>query len=346
MSLGPANSAAAVPHMFDVLTVLEALGIEYEEKATDALALCPMHERITGKEDNNPSWWINTEGGQHICFSCGYKGSLVQLVCDVKEFYLDTWGHLEYDYATGRAWLSTVAEISMDRLAEILSDLPQYIKSPPAPLTMSEARLAVFVQPPIDALEGRLVSAEAAETYGVLWDAQSRTWVLPLREPGSSTLMGWQEKGTVQRTFKNRPVGLTKSKTLFGIGTQNEHLVVVVESPLDCLRVHSAGISGAVAICGSSPSEEQVKLLRYSNKIVIAFDNPNIDAAGRKASKEMLGYGRKYGLNLFFFNYGSSSKKDPGEMTDEEIRWGVENAVSSIFGEQAYVQGDAQTVSG
>jgi len=33
-------------------------------------------------------------------------------------------------------------------------------------------------------------------------------------------------------------------------------------------------------------------------------------------------------------------------MTDEEIRWGVENAVSSIFGEQAYVQGDAQTVSG
>jgi hypothetical protein len=33
-------------------------------------------------------------------------------------------------------------------------------------------------------------------------------------------------------------------------------------------------------------------------------------------------------------------------MTDEEIRWGVDNAVSSLFGEQAYVRGDAKTVSG
>jgi hypothetical protein len=332
--------------MFDVLTVLEALGIEYEEKANDALALCPMHERITGKADNNPSWWINTEAGQHICFSCGYKGSLVQLVCDVKEFYLDTWGHLEYDYATARAWLSTVAEISMDRLAEILSGLPQYIKSPPAPLTMSEARLAVFVQAPADALEGRLVSAEAAETYGVLWNAQSRTWILPLREPHTGTLLGWQEKGTVDRTFKNRPTGLTKSKTLFGVDQQTEDLVVVVESPLDCLRLATAGVEGAVAICGSSISEDQVKLLRYSGKIVCAFDNPNIDTAGKKASAEMLKWGRKYGLNLFYFNYGDLDKKDPGDMTDEEIAWGIANAKSAILGESAYVQRNAQTVSG
>lgn len=334
--------------MFDVLTVLDNLDIEYVENASgsDANALCPMHEHITGRQDNNPSWWINIEGGQHICFSCGYKGSLLQLVCDVNGFYKTTFGVTEYDYTAGRVWLSTVASISIDKMADILAKLPQYIQAPPKPVAMSEARLALFVEPPVEALEARNVSQEAATAYGVLWAAQSRTWVLPLREPESNTLLGWQEKGTVERTFKNRPVGLTKSKTLFGIGTQNEDLVVVVESPLDCLRIHSAGISGAVAICGSSPSEDQVKLLRYSNKIVVAFDNPNIDNAGRKASKEMLAYGRKYGLNLFFFNYGSSSKKDPGDMTDEEIRWGVENAVSSIFGEQAYVQGDAQAISG
>ena len=169
---------------------------------------------------------------------------------------------------------------------------------------------------------------------------------MPLREPHFNKLMGWQEKGTVDRTFFNRPTGLQKSKTLFGIEKQNESMVILVESPLDCVRIASAGISGAVAICGSSISEDQVKLLRYSHKVVAAFDNPNLDSAGRKASKEMLAWGRKYGLNLFFFNYGGTNKKDPGDMTNEEILWGVNNAVSSLFGESAYVQGNAQTVSG
>jgi DNA primase len=178
-----------------------------------------------------------------------------------------------------------------------------------------------------------------------MWDATKKSWVLPLREPHFNKLIGWQEKGTVDRTFFNRPTGLPKSKTLFGVDVQLEEVAIVVESPLDCLRMYSAGFPGAVAICGSSASEDQIKLLRYSQKIIVAFDNPNIDNAGAKASKEMLEWGRKYGLNLFFFNYGSSDKKDPGDMTDEEIRWGVDNAQSALFGESAYVQGNTQTVS-
>jgi hypothetical protein len=43
---------------------------------------------------------------------------------------------------------------------------------------------------------------------------------------------------------------------------------------------------------------------------------------------------------------GGSTAKDPGDLTSEEIRWGVENAQSALLGESAYVQRDAQTVSG
>jgi DNA primase len=146
--------------------------------------------------------------------------------------------------------------------------------------------------------------------------------------------MGWQEKGTIERTFYNRPAGLQRSKTLFGLSQQQEALAVVVESPLDCLRLFSAGVRGAVATCGTTLSVEQIRLLRYSDKIVAAFDN---DDAGRKASKLMLEWARKYGLNLYFFNYGSSSKKDPGDLTDEEIAWGLQHAKSSVLGEKAYV---------
>lgn len=323
--------------IIDIPKALEALGITWDERAGEGNSLCPMHEYRTGKQDRSPSWWINLSSGQHICFSCGYKGNLAQLVCDVNEFYNNTFGSYSYDYEAARVWLSQIYEVSPEKLMEMVKALPNYIEASPKPLPMSEARLAVFVDPPQEELDKRKITLDSAKKYGVMWDARRSNWVLPLREPADQNLLGWQEKGTVHRTFMNRPAGLQKSKTLFGIENQNESMVVVVESPLDCVRIDSAGFSGAVATCGATFSEEQVKLLRYSDKIVIAFDNPKVDKAGKKASDEMRVFARKYGLNLFYFNYGSTGAKDPGDLTDEQIAWGIANAKSSVLGEMAYV---------
>lgn len=332
---------------FDIPTVLTALGIDYSERGAEANALCPKHKERTGKDDNSPSWWINLESGMHTCFSCGYKGNLIQLVCDIQEFYIEVWDvRTEYDYKAAEAWISTVAEVPIEVLVEMVKKLPTYLLPAPRPVPMGEARLAVFVDPPMEALQGRSITMEAAKAYSVQWELTSGTWILPLRDPHFNQLMGWQEKGTLKRTFMNRPAGLQRSKTLFGIENQNESMAIVVESPLDCVRIHSAGIPGALAICGSTPSEDQIKLLRASDKLVVALDNPNFDKAGRKGCEEFRKYARQYGLNLYYFNYGDSEKKDPGEMTDEEIRWGVENAKPSILGEQAYVSWNTQTVSG
>jgi hypothetical protein len=324
--------------ILDVGKVLGSLGMDYDERGAEANAVCPVHLARTGKNDNSPSWWINLETGMHICFSCGYKGNLAQLVCDVNEFYVKSWDNkYSYDYATARIWLSEIYAIPVEKLLDMVKGLPNRIEPVPKPLEMSEARLAVFTEPPVEALAKRNVTPEAAAKYGVLWDNGKATWILPLREPHLNHLMGWQEKGTLNRTFFNRPAGLQKAKTLFGVENQNGDVVYIVESPLDCLRFHSAGFPGAVAVCGAIPSEEQVKLLRYSEKIVCAFDN---DKAGHKASEEMRKFARKYGMNLFFFNYGSSGVKDPGDMTDEQIAWGIQHAKSSVLGELAYVSGD------
>jgi hypothetical protein len=238
-------------------------------------------------------------------------------------------------------WLSQVSEIPMEKLLEMIQSLPNRMEAIPKPLEMSEARLAVFVAPPAEELAKRGITAEVAEQYGILWDDKKKNWILPLREPENNKLMGWQEKGTINRTFFNRPGGLQKSRTLFGIENQNEEVVIVVESPLDTARIASAGYPGAVAICGSSISEDQVKLLRRSDKIIAAFDQ---DAAGHKAAEELRKLARKYGLNLFFFSYPRGGAKDPGDLTDEEIVWGIAAAKSSILGESAYVQRDTETV--
>lgn len=330
--------------MYKVARVLESLDIEYFDSSSDNVkAVCPMHERITGTADNNPSWFIHVDTGQHICFSCGYKGNLQQLVCDVKELYVSIWGMdtLQYDYAAANSWLSTSMDITIEDLKNKFASLPQYITPPPRPLPMSESRLALYVSPPEDALTGRGITAPAAEKYGVLWNDRTATWILPVRDFDNNRLLGWQEKGTIERTFKNRPPGMQKSKTLFGVAHMEEELAIIVESPLDCVRIESAGFAGSVATFGATVSETQVKLLRFSKKVIAAFDNPNLDSAGKKASDQMRDWARKYGINLFYFNYGTTGKKDPGDLTDQEIAWGIENAKSAILGESAYFYGNA-----
>lgn len=325
--------------ILDIPLVLDALGIPSSERGAEANGLCPMHSRRTGKEDHSPSWWINLESGQHICFSCNYKGNVLQLICDVNEFYKnDAWSQgFIYDYEAAEEWLAALTELPPERMLEIVRSLPNYVEPAPKPLEMNEARLAVFEEPPFGALEDRNITAAAAQKYGILWDKKKESWILPLREPHFNRLMGWQEKGTVHRTFFNRPTGLQKSKTLFGIENQLESRVIIVESPLDCVRFATAGIQGAVALCGSTPSEEQIKLLRYSEQIICALDNPKVDKAGLKGAQEMQKFARKYGLNLSFFNYGSTGKKDPGDLTNAELVWGVNNAKTALLGEKAYV---------
>jgi DNA primase len=317
---------------FNIEQVLANLSIDIvRARGSEVLALCPMHKSRTGREDHNPSWWINEETGAHICFSCGFKGNIFSLVAEVRELYLGDG----LDYEAAKQWLANIEEISVEELAERLKRVPNYV-TVEQPIPMSEAKLALFTDPPQWALEKRQLTEEAARRYEVLWGPDN-TWILPIRDPHDYSLMGWQEKQEGTRVFKNSPAGVKKSKTLFGGHEQNPDMVVVVESPLDAVRIASAGVIGAVATFGAIVSDAQVKLLRYSDVVIAAFDNPNIDAAGRKACEEMIVSARKYGITLKFFDYASTGIKDVGDMTNEQVTQGIENAKDSIYGERAYL---------
>ena len=48
---------------------LERLGIEVvSTRGSEIQGYCPAHVERTGHEDRNPSWWINSDTGAHICF--------------------------------------------------------------------------------------------------------------------------------------------------------------------------------------------------------------------------------------------------------------------------------------
>jgi DNA primase len=310
--------------MIDVEKILLFLEIPlHAQRGSEVNGLCPMHKARTGKEDHRPSWWINSETGAHICFSCGYKGNIYTLISDIKGI----------DYHDAREYIDDTAELPIDSLMKRIKELPQYVVAEET-IPMSEARLAVYGEPPDIELKKRFLTREAVNTYGVLWDKLNEAWILPIRDPDTFSLLGWQEKGARGRFFKNQPAGVKKSKTVFGVQHLNEEYLIVVESPLDVVRLASVGVSGAVSIYGAMMSDEQAKIIRRAKRVVAAFDN---DPAGKKACEQIRDYARKYGFDLLFFNYNGIDVKDVGDMTEVEIIRGLETAKHMLHGKAAYL---------
>ena len=94
-----------------------------------------------------------------------------------------------------------------------------------------------------------------------------------------------------------------------------------------------AGVEGAISTYGAILSEDQAKIIRRAEKVIAAFDN---DGAGLKASEQMRGFARKYGIDLSYFNYKGIDVKDVGDMTIDEIHQGIETAKHMVLGKEAY----------
>jgi DNA primase len=323
----------------DLERVLNALEIDVEhiDRETEYYALCPGHKSRTGKADHKPSWSINVDNGVHNCYSCGFAGTLVTLVAFVKNLYTT---HGVYDYEAAKGWLENLIEFSVEGVADQLNKARNNYLRMPKPVPMTEARLGLFDTPPRWALKARGVTQAGAEKYGVLWDNTSNSWILPIRHNTQDfPLMGWQQKGETKRLFLNRPPNMKKSRTIFGIEHIGTHdgLHGIVESPLDAVRLWSAtkGEVLGLATCGAKISDPQMDIIRSLPSVLSAYDNPKIDPAGFKASKQLLEASQETGFDLSFFAYGETGAKDPGEMEDDEILDAVSGRVHSVFGRRA-----------
>jgi DNA primase len=89
------------------------------------------------------------------------------------------------------------------------------------------------------------------------------------------------------------PDGFTKSRVVFGLhealdGTDGQPLVVV-EGPFSVFRLAQAGIRSAVAIFGSSLSDEQADLLATNGRrIVLMFDGDEAGQSGMRLAAAKL----------------------------------------------------------
>jgi len=307
----------------DIEEVLANLGIQVVDSSGHEMrAKCPGHMANLGKEDHNPSWFINSETGLHNCFSCGYHGNLVSLVV-FKLGLRTSWG--EWDWEAGYRWLEEFDGLTPAAILETLQ-VREYV-GPSQLRTLSDALLAVYTDPPEWARKARQITENACSYFGVRWKEDTDSWITPIREPWTGKLLGWQEKSQTERRFKNYPSGVKKRHTLFGYGIQASRRVLV-ESPLDCVRLYSCGVSGGVSTYGVDTTPEQLQLLRKCDSLIIALDN---DDAGRSQTKKLVDMYDHLPLDTRVFNYGDSSAKDIGDMSKEEIERGIKTAKHLVW---------------
>jgi len=299
----------------EMTELLEKIGVEViESQGREVKAKCPAHLERTGKEDRHPSFSINASTGAFRCWSCDFRGNLQFLV-----------GYL------GGVALENVDEYLRERddyLSKQLEKLGETPESEAVPTVLYESELALFIEPPTDALKSRGLLATSAKFYGLMFDLKKLCWIIPIRDPRTNALWGWQEKGYRGRYFMNYPEGIKKGKALFGYYQIDvSEPTIVVESPLDVVRLHSLGIHSAVAVYGAMLTKEQYALLESIDSICVAMDN---DEAGMRSSDEILRWADDHNKAIKFFDYSHTDQKDVGGMSKLEVYTGIQNAKLSL----------------
>lgn len=299
----------AVIQIQSIESFLTELGIQYRLVDDEAFAACPFHS-----PDAHPSWSVNISSGIHYCFSCGARGNLASLVSYIRGI------------AYPEAAIYVNQKVGAARIYKWREDYDNVSFSPMS-VKIAPADLALFTPPPEDKLQAKKITAEAAAKYNVLWNPAHESWIFPFNDPFSGELWGYQEKNA--RIFRNYPAGTRKSRTLFGIRNAfNGSPAILVESPVDAVRIDSAGIRGGISSFGIPSGSYQLTIVQYfTDEIVLALDN---DTAGIRATRELLPTATRLFRTVRIYNYGESASKDPGEQSDDEVRFGIVGAISAL----------------
>ncbi len=120
--------------------------------------------------------------------------------------------------------------------------------------------------------------------------------------------------GDGEPKYMNSPETLvfSKSRNLFALNLAKKSksgYIILSEGNIDVVSLHQAGFDSAVASLGTSLTAEQARLIsRYTDKVIIAYDN---DGAGAKAAQRAIGILEKLDLKVKVLRMDGA--KDPDE---------------------------------
>ena len=303
----------------DLRSILRSCNIEIvSETGTDFLCLCPFHHNT-----DSPAFAVSYSKGLYVCYNqnCDSSGTVLDLVKLLT-------GRNDYE---ALRFISqnkqTEAEAFEDGLRDLLDDKPDFAEFPQATLDSLYDEI-VNTPKAIDYFRSRNIFTEAIDNFKLGYSEKQGMVTVPLHSPDGLPV-GIIGRSIVDKRFKNS-VNLPRNKTMFNLHRAKREggTIIVVESSFDAIRLWQAGYPNAVATLGGSISDTNLNHLnKYSSTIIIMTDN---DIAGKALGKTIAN--KLKNKNILWARYDASlvyprQAKDVGDLTDEEIKQCVKNAI-------------------
>jgi DNA primase len=305
-----------------IKSILKSIGLEIVgETNNDFLCYCPFHSNR-----HTSSFSVSREKGAFICFnpSCGEAGTLLELV--KRTMHKNDFEAMRYISSKETEALENFDEL----LNDAMSDTPMFEEFPQETLVKLNDDLVTEWKAQ-KYFESRGINMSSGKYFNLGYSKNMDMVTVPVHSPDGMPI-GIVGRSIEGKSFKNS-TNLPKSKTLFNVHRAKkigDH-VIVVESSFDAIRIHQAGFPNVVATLGGFLSTEQHHLLnRYFNRITIMTD---ADLAGRELGLSIANKLRMKDILWSSYSYGKiypHDAKDAGDMTDEEIKTCIKNAVSDI----------------
>ena len=298
--------------------IVRQLGLQVvAETSNDFLCLCPFHGNR-----HTPSFSVSHQKGLYLCFnpSCNASGTIVELVKEMTK--RNEYEALRFIIA---AQQEAVANFE-DELSELLDDKPEFDEFSQETLDRLHDQINDRAR---EYLNGRGITNESIDHFKLGYSASQDMVIVPVHSP-EGIPVGLVGRSIEGKSFKNS-TGLPRNKTMFNIhrARRESGTVIVVESSFDAIRVHQSGYPNVIASLGGSMSKINLSNInRNFSKVIIMTD---ADQAGRELGKTIANSLKN--KEVLWASYSNDilyphEAKDVGDMTEEEIKTCIENALA------------------
>lgn len=277
--------------------IINVCGIEVgSELDTHYLIFCPFHYN-----KNTPACEVDKEKGLFLCFACGERGTLLDLVMRTTN----------RNYFEASRVISTAAK-SIDFASRIEKDIQvkeeflqfdnELIDRLHNDLLSSEKAIAYF--------KTRNIELDAIKKFKLGYSIKQDMVTVPIYSH-TDICVGFVGRSVEGKSFKNS-TGLPRNKVLFNLNNVKFSDIVVVESSFDAIRLWQLNIP-AIATLGANIGKNQINLInKYATRLILAMDQ---DEAGGSLTRNLNKSVTVPILNMDF----PDGVKDIGDMTDEQI---------------------------
>ena len=277
--------------------ILKVCGVEIgSELDSDYLVFCPFHYN-----KNTPACEVSKEKGLFVCFSCGERGNLLDLVMRTTNR-----NYFEASRIISSAERSIDFSSIIEKEIEVKEEFQEFDSG-----TLTRLHSSLMKdERAIGYFNNRNILSDAMKYFKLGYSEKQDMVVVPVYSH-TNICVGFVGRSIEGKSFKNS-TGLPRNKVLFNLNNCKFKDIVIVESSFDAIRLWQLNIP-AVATLGANLGKNQIKLLnKYAVRVILAMDQ---DEAGMKLMHNLKNNLTVPVLAMDF----PDGVKDIGAMTDEQI---------------------------